>query len=630
MNPVSLRSMVAGTLLIGLVACSSSPTTGNGGGGENDVDAFLGGLPDWEEVAPLEEENSGMPVGEASDPEEELVDNQLYSCRTQHYSLTKNPEQIVMTNPNAGLIWPGALIQGNSHLAGSLRLLALDKSRRTPLGISVEGGGVLGVRSGISTIIEQPVASTVREGINQLIANAVESDVAVGAGFSQFESVESYSATQASLELGLEGRYLGSSASASLDYQRQANEYTYTAYFVQRLFTMSVDQPESPAAFFTDETSAQDLRSFGVSPDNLPLYISSVSYGRILMYSFTSSESRERIEAALEFSYNAPAGGVDGYAEAELEETLRGANIEVLAIGGPNTGVANLIREGNLESYFEAEIQLNQVEPISFNLRNLGNNALARVSNTTEYDVETCEAVIGGTLPQPVHYWTGDGTLADSKGDVDLGGVGEQEVIGAGRFDQGFSFDGAFESANTWPTTELIERGSLFSISAWIRPRTESGVQTIISQLGATTTVGDYAFRAVARSDGAHLQFFYRPSSSSDDVEVVESQTTIPAGEWTHVAVVYGSADNEIDLMRLYVNGQLEEGSDTGNSRYAPTGDAIQLTRVGSSELIVPCNGRCGGRFPFDGSIDELMVFDYPLSKSEVLNMYQNFEVYKE
>lgn len=624
MTPVSLRSLVAVALLISLVACSG------GSGGVDNVNAFLKDLPAWEEVALLEEENSGTPVGEASDPEEVLVDNQLYSCQTQSYSLTKNPEQIVMTNPNAGLIWPGALIQGGSHLAGSLRLLALDKSRRTPLGISVEGGGVLGVRSGISTIIEQPVASTVREGINQLIANAIESDVAVGAGFSQFTSVESYSGTQASLELGLEGRYLGSSASASLDYEREANEYTYTAYFVQRLFTMSVDQPESPSSFFTDDTSAADLRSFGVSPDNLPLYISSVSYGRILMYSFTSSESREKIEAALEFSYNAPAGGVDGYAEAELEETLRNANIEVLAIGGPNTGVANLIREGNLEAYFEAEIELNQVEPISFNLRNLGNNALARVSNTTEYDVETCEAVAGGTLPQPVHYWTGDGTLADSVGDVDLGGVGEQEVIGAGRFDQGFNFDGEFESANTHPTTVLIDRGTLFSISAWIRPRTASGNQTIISQLGKATTVGDYAFRSVERADGAHLQFFYRPSSGSGTVEVVESQGTIPAGEWTHAVVVYGSADDEPDLMRLYVNGQLARNVGNPDGTYAPTGDAMQLTRIGSSELIVPCDGRCRGMFPFDGSIDELMVFDYPLSASEVLNMHQNFEVYKD
>ncbi len=415
-----LLYFVAIVLLSGLVACGgvSGP-----GGGSNDLTAYIKGLPSWQEVSPLQESNNGEPVGTISAPEEKLVGNQVYSCSVQTYSITKNPEQIVMMNPNASVIWPGALINGKSHLSAALNPLALDKSRRSPLGISVEGGGVLGVRAGVSTVIDQPVGSTVREGINQLIANAIESNVAVGAGYSKFDSVESYSATQATLALGLSGRYLGSSASAELNYERDVNEYTYTAYFIQRLFTISVDLPESPAAFFTANTTAQDLQAFGIGADNLPLYISSVSYGRILMYSFTSSEEREKIEAALEFSYNAPAGGVDGYAAAELEQTLQNAKIEILAIGGPNTGVANLIRDGNLESYFEAEIELNQVEPISFNIRNLANNSLAQVSNTTEYDVETCEAVgtVGGvmesTFDTDAEGWTtfGDADTANAR-----------------------------------------------------------------------------------------------------------------------------------------------------------------------------------------------------------------------
>jgi len=342
------------------------------------------------------------------------------------------------------------------------------------------------------------------------------------------------------------------------------------------------------------------------------------------MYSFTSSESREKIEAALEFSYNAPVGGVDGYAAAELEKTLQSAKIEVLAIGGPNTGVSNLIRDGNLESYFEAEIELNQVEPISFNLRNLGDNSLAKVSNTTEYDVETCEAMAGSNLPKPKHHWSFDGSLEDSKGNIDLGGVEEQEVIGAGRFAQGYDADGVYESSNTWPTTELIERGSLFTISAWISPRTSGGYQTIISQLGKDRKVGDYAFRVGQNK----LQFFIRPSSNSSKVELVTSNTSIPVGKWTHVVAVYGIANNEPSSIRLYINGKLDSERVTQDA-YGVSGDAIQLTRVGSSELIVPCNGRCGGRFPFNGSIDELMVFDYPLSASEVLTMYENFEAYK-
>ena len=617
----TLRAATAALLLGLLAACSTA--TGPGPGTTSDITTFVNGLPSWDQLSPLEPETSGEPLGQPQAPLEKVADGQLYRCTTQRYSITKNPTDIVMANPNAATIWPGALLHGESHLSAALRPLALDRSRRAPLGISVEGGGVLGIRGGVSTVVVEPVASTVREGINQLIANALDSDVAVGAGFSQFKSVESHSASQATLEVGLSARYLGASASAELDYQRAANEHTFTASFIQRLFTISIDLPESPAAFFSDSVTAQDLQAFGINANNLPLYISSVSYGRILMFSFSSTESRERIEAALEFAYNSPVGGVGGYAETELQETLQNARIEVLAIGGPNAGVESLIRNGDLSSYFEAELEINQVEPISFNINNLGNNSLARVSNTTEYDVETCEAVDTVELPQPLHHWTGDGALDDVAGDVPLGGIDESDLYGAGRFGQAYLFDGIYDSANTWPVTEILPRDGLFSLSAWVNPRSSGGTGTIISQVGEDWLGGDYSFRII----NGTAQFLRRPSSGSNSVDFVQSASgTVPAGSWTHVVAVYGVADGEPTTMRLYVNGELaSETVLTGT--YTPT-SGIQLTRVGSGELISPCNGQCTHRYPFNGSIDELMVFESPLTADEVFNMYERFGDY--
>jgi hypothetical protein len=182
---------------------------------------------------------------------------------------------------------------------------------------------VLGIPGGVSTIVDQPVGSTIREGINQLVVNALGADVAVGAGASTFTSVESHSTRQTLVSLGLDARYLGAEASARLDYSKNASQRTYTAYFVQRLFTIAVDLPERPSSVFADGVTGADLQALGISASNLPLYIDSVSYGRILMFSFTSSDSRERIEAALEFSYNSPIGGVDGFAETDLRRPCR-------------------------------------------------------------------------------------------------------------------------------------------------------------------------------------------------------------------------------------------------------------------------------------------------------------------
>jgi hypothetical protein len=595
------------------------------------VDAFVSELPRWSEVSPDSLENNGEPIGETAVAGEETApDGGLYTCTTTPYSITKNPQEIAVHNPDAAVLWPGALIRGRSHLqTGSLELLAVSRDKRAPLGISVQGGGVLGIPGGVSTVVEQPVGSTIREGINQIVVNTLGADVAVGAGASSFNSVESHSSTQALLNLGLDARYLGAAASGRLNYSRAANQHTYTAYFVQRLFTVAVDLPERPSSFFADNVTATDLQSLGISNDNLPLYIDSVSYGRILMFTFTSSDSRERIAAALEFSYNSPVGGVDGFAEAELRQTLSTARIEIFALGGPNTGVQNLIRGGNLAAYFEAPLAINQVEPISFTIRNLNDNRLARVANTTDYEVRECRPLTAG-LPQPIHWWTADDTLDDVAGGIPFGvqrgsyGVGWN---GADPTDKAFVFDGDGQYLSTWPTLQTVPTNSAYTISAWINPRDISGQEssTIISQVGGRQVAGDFGLRV--RQNGT-LIFWRRPNDWNVSVDLVTTNSSIPANQWTHVVAVYGSTEGGGN-MRLYVNGEVW-GDVVRIGRYGahqPRPDTdLTMTRVGSSELMPDASRRT----PFNGSIDEIMIFDRALAEDEVRAMYQNFAQYKQ
>lgn len=620
------RAMLAVAALLVLVAC------GGQGGPAGGVDAFVAALPLWDEVAPPVVENAGEPTGEAPVIDQETVDGVAYTCSTTPYSIAKNPTEMALFNPDAAVLWPGALIRGGSHLSvGSLELLALGRERRAPLGISIQGGGVLGIPGGVSTIVDQPVGSTIREGINQLVVNALGADIAVGAGASSFTSVESHSTRQTLVSLGLDARYLGAEASARLDHSKNASQRTYTAYFVQRLFTIAVDLPERPASLFAAGVSGADLQALGVSGSNLPLYIDSVSYGRILMFSFTSSASRERIAAALEFSYASPVGGVGGFTEAELRQTLSTARIEVFALGGPNTGVQNLIRDGDLASYFEAPLAINQVEPISFTLRNLGDNRLAKVGDTTSYEVRTCLPV-GGGLPQPKHWWPANGDTNDAVGDAHIGHM--QGVYGAGwdgsdPQQRSWVFDGSGQYLHTWPIEQVVATDAPFTVSAWINPRSTSGVHTIFSQVGGDLLAGDFAMRVQQGDPAARLHLWRRPSSGSIAVDWVQSGFIVPRNAWTHVVAVYGSSGGGGN-MRVYVNGNLA-GSSVGNSSYTPCprpGGYTQ-TRIAASELCEDASGAGYRRFPFNGSIDEVMVFDRALTADEVLAMYQNFALYE-
>lgn len=598
------------------------------------VDDLVNSLPQWSDVSPDALENNGAPTGETAVAGETTgSDNNLYTCTTTPYSITKNPQEIAIHNPDAAVLWPGALIRGRSHLqTGSLELLAVSGDKRAPLGISIQGGGVLGIPGGVSAVVEQPVGSAIREGINQIVVNTLGADVAVGAGASSFNSVESHSSSQALLNLGLDARYLGAAASGRLNYSRAANEYTYTAYFVQRLFTVVVDLPERPSSFFADNVTGADLQSLGISDDNLPLYIDSVSYGRILMFTFTSSDSRERIAAALEFSYNSPIGGVDGFAETELRQTLSTARIEIFALGGPNTGVQNLIRDGNLAAYFAAPLAINQVEPISFTIRNLNDNRLARVANTTDYEVRECQPVTAG-LPQPIHWWTADGNTEATVGDVALSG--DPGAYGAGwpnpspdPNNRSFVFDGVQNYFTTLPAAPIVPTDGPFTVSAWINPRATAGHYTIISQVGSQYRAGDFALRVYGGEQLGRLQFWRRPSDGSGANDLVQSGLIVPRNAWSHVVAVYGSADGG-GALQIYVNGN-PVGGGVVSGNYGNCNGFGTVTRIASSELCANASGPALRRFAFNGSIDEVMVFDRALTAEEVQAMYQNFEQYKQ
>jgi hypothetical protein len=81
-----------------------------------------------------------------------------------------------------------------------------------------------------------------------------------------------------------------------------------------------------------------------VSASNLPLYVASVSYGRVLTFSLKSTASKQRIQAALDFAYDGVVASGSAYTDVEPRHTLSQSQIKMVAIGGPNTGVEHLTR----------------------------------------------------------------------------------------------------------------------------------------------------------------------------------------------------------------------------------------------------------------------------------------------
>src|SRR5258706_6865633 len=100
--------------------------------------------------------------------------------------------------------------------------------------------------------------------------------------------------------------------------------------------------------------------------------------------------------------------------------------------------------------------------------------------------------------------------------------------------------------------------------------------------------------------------YLFRPEARAGEARIASSRAvTIPAQQWTHVAVVYDRF--LVDRMRLYVDGrQVARGMPW---RSAPGFAAIRTVRIGTA---AERNGA------YRGMVDELKLYARPLSEEEI------------
>ncbi|MFW5707231.1 MAG: thiol-activated cytolysin family protein [Bacteroidota bacterium] len=369
------------------------------------VDSYLEDLPTWVQFAPPGETKPPTPIGEPEPMDEVLLDVEvinddgsitlledvMYSCQVQPFTLTDNPEQIVMYSPDRELLYAGALIQGKSHRDGLGSLLGLPIAERSPLRVSIPG---LANDDNFRTI-DNPNQATVDQAIGSMIGNATASGLSTPSSIT-FKMETYYSEKQSALQMGISGRYLGFESSASGSIDQQQSETTVTAQFYQKMYEVVVEAPQSPGDFFSDDFTEEKLQqqiNLGrIGPDNLPVYVSNIVYGRMMMFSLTSTADESDVRATMQAGYNSIGGGVDVNLNDKQKTILQEAKIKITSIGGDAEATLAMIRSGDWSQYFTNSAPLSSAAPLSYTFRNLGDGSIASVTETTEYNIRSCDA----------------------------------------------------------------------------------------------------------------------------------------------------------------------------------------------------------------------------------------------
>ncbi|MCN9244921.1 DNRLRE domain-containing protein, partial [Streptomyces sp. RY43-2] len=148
-----------------------------------------------------------------------------------------------------------------------------------------------------------------------------------------------------------------------------------------------------------------------------------------------------------------------------------------------------------------------------------------------------------------------------------------------------------------------------FSVSAWVRlDQIPTKAAVIAAQPGNYSPGFELYY-----SQGYDRWVFNQYTSDTPGASIARAMAPqaggVSANEWTHLVGVYSGSDKEL---RLYVNGAL-----TGSTPYTTAWDARRGLQIGAANL----NGIVTNYFP--GSIDDLRIFDKPVSATEVTHLYR-------
>jgi len=322
------------------------------------------------------------------------VKGKYIECTDVSYKLEKNFDKVTILRPTNGVIWPGALIYGDQDMLDGLpRPITLDRAPMT-LRLDLPGMGEEG-----NIVVDNPSNSSVQTQINGALEwwNANEfQEGYVNPSLSEYQSTVSYSSEQSALDVGMNGEWASGSVEAQFNYTSNVQTKVAVMVFKQVFYSVTMDTPKSPGAVFGPSVSLADVQS-RMDATTPPAYVSSVDYGRIIMFRMEAQDIASEINLNTVLEY-ASLGG-SGQANAEFDKILNksSTSITVLTIGGNAEVASEAVTASSIGSLNSILTGKNAVYgrdnpglPIGYTIQYLKDNATAKMGYTTDYTISEC------------------------------------------------------------------------------------------------------------------------------------------------------------------------------------------------------------------------------------------------
>jgi hypothetical protein len=311
-------------------------------------------------------------------------------CRTDHYGGTEAFDSLAAFNPNDATLWPGSVVQGKTLPEGILTAIPLTRAQGT---VTISGFASAADAS-FSQTIDLPNHANVADAISRILTNHPD---AVGAASISFTQKTVHSLEDAAFQLGFSGKYMGAEIRNSLGFSTKSDKHYYAAQLVQRYYSVSINSPSSPEGIFCDGLEVGLLTSSYMGPSNPPAYVATVDFGRMMILTVESDADESTFNDALYAAYKSGAVGVEVNLSDAQKHVLETSTAHVLIIGGAASDGAGLTASNPIEAlsrFLSAGAQFSLKSPgspISYTVKYLRDDTLARVSFATDYTIDTCD-----------------------------------------------------------------------------------------------------------------------------------------------------------------------------------------------------------------------------------------------
>jgi len=398
-TPILLAALAALAGLAGLATgCGESgPTT------PSDGETFESVIATGGDFEPVEEKETETVIDSNEFTDD---DGTRWKCTTKTIERTQAPDRYKTLDPNSEIVWPGALVQGETIADATPEPIDVKRAGGT---ISID---LINGSQGVAVAVPEMTQSNIRTAMNQIIRD----NNGIGSANFNFTFSEVQSREQLAAALNINVKTLSTEFDGRVKFTRDDRLHRVLVKLDQVYYTMSWDRPTSLADIFAPAVTPSDLDRF-VGPGNPACFVSQVTYGRIFYLLVETTASREALSASVKATYNAAVTGGSIEGSAKYVNELENVNIQVFALGGdPDLALATFQGDFNaVRAFLTQGGDIATGRPLSYTLRAVKDNRTVYVKVNNTFDVEECTPIaVEG--PSSVVWYSADYGLETDSG----------------------------------------------------------------------------------------------------------------------------------------------------------------------------------------------------------------------